>query len=140
MKHFKMEELVRCYRDEGRCRECLLKQRASRLPNDAEANLRALVEAVLDPAREQLGMPITVNSGFRCAKHNAHVGGVVNSQHLRGEAADVCCEDNKKLGKIIEQGVFDQLIYYPTFLHVSYKRLGANRHKVLYKIVKEEEI
>ena len=140
MKHFKMEELVRCYRDERRCRECLLKQRASRLPNDAEANLRALVEAVLDPAREQLGKPITVNSGFRCAKHNAHVGGVVNSQHLRGEAVDLCCEDNERLAEIIEtNGKFDQLLRYKRpngsirFVHVSWKRNGMNRKMKLNK-------
>lgn len=39
-----------------------------------------------------------------------------------------------KLARIIvQQGRFDQLILYPTFLHVSYKRNGANRHKVLRK-------
>ena len=140
MKHFKMEELVRCYRDDGRCRECPLKQRASRLPNDAEENLRALVEQVLDPAREKLGKPITVNSGFRCTKHNAAVGGVANSQHLRGEAADVCCEDNERLAEIIEEnGRFDQLIRYKRpngsirFVHVSWKRNGMNRKMKLNK-------
>ena len=55
MKHFKIEELIRCYRNEDRCPECPLKQRAERAPNDVEANERALVEAVLDPAREKLG-------------------------------------------------------------------------------------
>ena len=129
-----MEELVRCYRDDGRCRECPLKQRASRLPNNAEENLRALVEQVLDPAREKLGKPITVNSGFRCTKHNAVVGGVANSQHMRGEAADLSCEDNERLAEIIEaNGKFDQLIRYKRpkgsvrFVHVSWKRNGTNR-------------
>ena len=140
MKHFKMEELVRCYRDDGRCRECPLKQRASRLPKDAEENLRALVEEVLDPAREKLGKSITVNSGFRCTKHNAAVGGVANSQHLRGEAADVCCEDNERLAEIIEaNGKFDQIIRYKRpngsirFVHVSWKRNGMNRKMKLNK-------
>lgn len=135
-----MEELVRCYRDDGRCRECPLKQRASRLPNDAEENLRALVEEVLDPAREKLGKPITVNSGFRCTKHNAGVGGVANSQHLRGEAVDLCCEDNERLAEIIEtNGKFDQLIRYKRpngsirFVHVSWKRNGMNRKMKLNK-------
>ena len=140
MKHFKMEELVRCYRDDGRCRECPLKQRPSRLPNDAEENLRALVEEVLDPAREKLGKPITVNSGFRCTKHNAAVGGVANSKHLRGEAVDLCCEDNERLAEIIEtNGKFDQLIRYKRpngsirFVHVSWKRNGMNRKMKLNK-------
>ena len=134
MKHFKIEELIRCYREEGRCPECPLKTRAEIVPNGAEENERALVEAVLDPARERLGMAITVNSGFRCALHNRRVGGVANSQHIRGEAADVHCDDNRKLARIIvEAGRFDQLIIYPTFVHVSWKRLGGNRKEVLRK-------
>ena len=62
------------------------------------------------------------------------VGGVRNSQHLRGEAADVTCADLPRLkALIIENGQFDQLIDYGTFLHVSYKRIGQNRHQRLKK-------
>lgn len=43
----------------------------------------------LDKIREKLGMPITINSGIRCATHNANEGGVANSQHLYGRAADL---------------------------------------------------
>lgn len=121
MKWFKKEDfLCRC----GKCK----------MPAEVEGNLMALVENVLEPAREKLGLPIIVNSGYRCERHNRHVGGVANSQHLSGEAADIRCEDNKRLVKIIvEAGRFDQLIIYPTFIHVSFKRLGANRKQVLYK-------
>lgn len=122
---------------EFRCRCC------GGLPPDAQENIRALVEAVLDPARERYGGPVTVNSGFRCAKHNREVGGVSASQHLRGEAADICPVKSEK-GKvkselerlkeiIISQGRFDQLIIYDGFLHVSYKKNGGNRHQVLKK-------
>lgn len=98
------------------------------------ANIKALVEEVLDPAREKLGKPIVVNSGYRCPKHNLAVGGVKNSQHMAGEAADICCEDNKLLKQIIvENGKYDQLIEYPTFLHVSWKRNGVNRKQRLIK-------
>ena len=104
------------------------------LPPLARENVKALVTEVLDPVREKLGMPIVVNSGYRCEKHNKDVGGVRNSQHLRGEAADIHCADNKRLKQlIIENGKFDQLITYPTFLHVSYKRTGGNRHQRLKK-------
>lgn len=120
MKHFKFEEF--------RCRCC------SGLPPDAQENIRALVEAVLDPARERYGGPVMVNSGFRCAKHNREVSGVPASQHLCGEAADVCCADNKRLAEIIEaNGKYDQLIRYLNkngsirFIHVSWKRNGVNR-------------
>ena len=117
MRYFEMKEFA--------CKCC------GQLPPSAEQNLQALVEHVLDPARERLGMPITVNSGYRCPAHNKAVGGVKNSQHLKGEAADITCADNKKLAEIIEQlDNFDQLIVYPTFLHVSYKRQGVNRESI----------
>lgn len=117
MKHFKFEE--------SRCRCC------GGLPPLARANIEALVDNVLDPARQKFGGPVLVNSGYRCPKHNAEVGGVANSQHMKGEAADV---RPREVGKIIEElGKYDQLIYYPTFVHVSWKRTGANRKQILYK-------
>ena len=120
MKWFKEKEFA--------CKCC------GQLPPLARENVKALVSEVLDPVREKLGMPIVVNSGYRCEKHNKDVGGVRNSQHLRGEAADIHCSDNERLKQlIIENGKFDQLITYPTFLHVSYKRTGGNRHQRLKK-------
>ena len=122
---------------EFRCRCC------GGLPPDAQENIRALVEAVLDPARERYGGPVTVNSGYRCAKHNREVGGVSASQHLRGEAADITVVNSEKIIDkselarlkqiIIDNGRFDQLIDYGTFLHVSWKRNGGNRKQKLIK-------
>ena len=111
-----------------------------RMPDSARANIEALVEQVLDPAREGYGKPVCVNSGYRCARHNAAVGGVAGSQHMRGEAADICCSDNERLARIIEEnGRYDQLIRYMgpggkiRFIHVSWKRNGVNRKQVLRK-------
>lgn len=118
MQHFKIEEF--------RCR-CCGKVACTE-------NIESLVQAVLDPAREKLEKPIYVNSGYRCPKHNAEVEGVPNSQHMRGEAADITCSDNHRLAEIIEQnGRYDQLIRYLNrdgsirFIHVSWKRNGVNR-------------
>lgn len=101
-------------------------------------NLVALCERVLDPAREELGMPITVSSGFRNNIINQLVGGAVNSQHTTGEAADLVCSDNAKLFNYIRNNlIFDQLIWEfgddtrPTWVHVSYSRQGVNRKEVL---------
>ena len=129
MKYFKMKEF-----------EC---HDGCEMPASAQENIAALMEAVLDPARERLGKAIRVNSGYRCPKHNLKVGGAVGSQHMKGEAADVVPGDSgqvtgdslERLVRIIkEQGVFDQMIVYPTFVHVSYKRIGTNRHQVLTKV------
>lgn len=129
MKYFKIKEF-----------EC---HDGCEMPASARENIEALVEAVLDPARGRLGKAIRVNSGYRCAKHNLKVGGAVGSQHMKGEAADVVPGESgqvtgdslERLVRIIkEQGVFDQMIVYPTFVHVSYKRIGINRHQVLKKV------
>ena len=46
---------------------------------------------IADKIREKIGKPITINSGLRCKTHNSNVGGVSNSQHLLGNAADLGC-------------------------------------------------
>lgn len=47
----------------------------------------------VDEIRRRLGIPVSIvdsgGSGVRCQKHNAEVGGVYNSEHLYGRAADL---------------------------------------------------
>lgn len=137
MKWFNKNEMIRCYRERKQdcCRECRLTQAVKKLPNGLDENMEALVTDVMDPAREKLGMPIYCNSGFRCPIHNAACPGASKtSQHMKAEAMDVHCADNRRLARIIvEAGRFDQLILYPTFIHVSWKRQGGNRKQILRK-------
>lgn len=73
-------------------------------------NLNRLAD-YLDGIREKLGKPILVSSGYRCPVLNKAVGGVANSQHQKGLAADLVCADMAKLESVlIETGGFDQLI------------------------------
>lgn len=99
----------------------------------AVENMSALITHCLDPLRDAYGAPITVNSGYRCEKLNAAVGGVSNSQHMSGEAADLDVGSrahNKALYelaiKLQKQGVlqFDQLLDEKGFswVHISYSR------------------
>jgi uncharacterized protein YcbK (DUF882 family) len=44
---------------------------------------------VLEAFRAAVGQPVTVNSAYRCPAHNAAVGGVLNSEHVQGIAADI---------------------------------------------------
>lgn len=98
------------------------------------ANLHALVDNVLDPAREKLGAPIRVNSGWRSYETNIAVGGTKNSQHCRGEACDITCRDLNRLWQIIGSLPYDQRILYRKkgFIHVSFKRNGKNRQQTIY--------
>jgi hypothetical protein len=109
------------------------------VPNSEQrANLEHLVSVILDPAREWFNAPIRVNSGFRSERVNDAIGGARGSQHLKGEAADISCNSNGILFRhILNGGKFDQLIWEfgdsanPQWIHVSVKRLVANRGEVL---------
>lgn len=39
--------------------------------------------------REHFNEPVTINSGYRCDKHNKKVGGATGSRHTKGQAADI---------------------------------------------------
>lgn len=96
-------------------------------------NLCALVHHVLQPLRDHYGQPVKISSGYRCQALNKAVGGVTNSQHIRGQAADI-----KILGVtpthiadyIANHLPYDQVILYPTFVHVSYSIQANRRHRL----------
>ncbi len=107
---------------------------------EATANLEELVRVVLDPAREAFGKAVHINSGYRSVRLNRAVGGVCDSQHLRGEAADLSTgslRGNRRLYEILLTLPHDQLIWErgndhgPAWVHVSYRRVGENRGEVL---------
>lgn len=99
-------------------------------------NLTALIDNILDPLREAWGAPIIVTSGYRCPRLNKAVGGAANSQHTKGEAADIRSlsdsrADNMRLLKLLLcMGLpYDQVICEypdaqgrPDWIHVSYSR------------------
>ena len=55
------------------------------------AALTALCVDVLEPLRAELGVPLTIHSGYRCPAQNRRCGGAKASQHMLGTAADVVC-------------------------------------------------
>ena len=77
MKYFTVDEM------------CKTNTGLANVPTKEESdNLVFLIEKLLDPARQKLGLPIKISSGFRSQAVNRRVGGVFNSQHTKGEAAD----------------------------------------------------
>lgn len=71
----------------------------------------------LDELRELYGKPLIVNSAYRCPKHNAEVGGVKNSQHLLGIAADI--KDVSKDFRDLAYSLGWTLIEYKRFTHID---------------------
>lgn len=72
--------------------------------------------------REHYGAPIVINSGYRCQRHNADVGGVVNSYHMIGAALDIrpLESDDYNLVLYLAEKFFDVVIPYKSkgFIHV----------------------
>ncbi|WP_407310184.1 D-Ala-D-Ala carboxypeptidase family metallohydrolase [Pseudomonas sp. nanlin1] len=98
------------------------------------ANLQCLAKT-LDRIRQHLGRPIRINSGYRCAALNAAVGGVGESAHLAGLAADLWVPGwtaRQAAEAIIASAVpFDQVILeYDRWVHVAVA-LQAPRQQVL---------
>lgn len=105
-----------------------------------ERNINLLVDNVLDPVRDMVDTPIIITSGYRCPQVNRLVGGVDNSQHMSGCAADfhvmgftpsMMYEAFLYISNTLE---FDQLIFYRSknIIHVSYVENG-NRHEAFLK-------
>lgn len=102
-----------------------------------KANIKSLCEKVLQPFRDYLGREIIVTSGFRCKELNEAVGGVVDSQHTTGQAADITPSDYgnfmmRDIVWLITNLPFDQLIIYRDFIHISYVATDKNRRKLLF--------
>ena len=133
MKYFTFRELLHS--------NVALQNDVDNLPPQYEAakvyyNLVVLVDNLLDPIRERFVVPMVITSGYRCEKVNKMVGGVDNSQHMKGKAVDFCFAGFSKkemaaaFFEIAEEFDFDQLIYYKKkgIIHISYNR-DKNRHQ-----------
>ena len=123
--HFTLEELT------------VTKSGLSNIPNTEQINqLRILCRDILEPLRDYVGSSIIVDSGFRSPYVNKAVGGVITSQHILGQAADIHCisltafELYKAIDKLVLEGQFNigQCILYKNshFVHVS---LPSRTHK-----------
>lgn len=100
--------------------------------------LHDLIDNVLNPINLMVG-ELKINSGYRSEDLNEMVGGVPNSQHMKGQAADIRCgrSDKENVEYLDEVEDFakrylnyDQLIRYDTFIHVSYNALRNRRQYI----------
>ena len=70
-----------------------------------ENGINPILLEKLDALREAIGKPIHVDCMYRCPSHNAEVGGVPNSQHLLGNAADVLVPDGWTVDSLADLAV-----------------------------------
>jgi len=77
---------------------------------------------LLDKARAIANVPFVITSGYRCKDYNKYVGGVADSSHTKGYAADIQVENShmrcKMLAALISVG-FNRIGIADTFIHVD---------------------
>ena len=129
--HFSLQELTKSSTAERR-------GIANEPDDEAVENLIMVCETILEPVREQYGIPFIPNSGFRCLELNRAIGSSDRSQHTTGEAVDfeVPGISNKEVALWVKENCkFDQLIleFYKEgdpasgWVHCSYVIEGENR-------------
>lgn len=80
----------------------------------------------VDEIRRRLGVPVSIvdagGSGVRCPQHNANVGGVANSNHLYGKAADLhSSKSPEEMARVAEavMGNTGEIGIYSWGIHVA---------------------
>ena len=131
--HFKLSEFTEC--------RTAQKHGIVNVPGpEAVENLRKLCKGCLEPLREELGLPVVVTSGFRTKRLNSLLAHASDrSQHMLGQAADFYVGRGSrelliKAFRLIvtsERIDYDQLIIYPSFIHVSFVSKERNRRDIL---------
>lgn len=104
----------------------------SEIPNDVLPNIIELANN-LQVLRDAIGKSITINSGYRSPKYNAKIGGVKDSQHVKGKASDlrVSGMTPKELAEVIEELIKRKKMkeggigIYPNFTHYDIRGTKA---------------
>lgn len=134
--HFTLEEMI--------ASDTARRKGWTNIPEDADAkNLLVLCTTLLEPVRELLGTPLKINSGYRSPQLNAAVGGVLNSAHMEGRAADFVTPQmdlNVAFEKIAQSKMqWDQLIWEwnkvgSQWIHIAIPRDGEKPRRQVLKM------
>ncbi|MEO0132611.1 MAG: D-Ala-D-Ala carboxypeptidase family metallohydrolase [candidate division WOR-3 bacterium] len=93
------------------------------MPPLAQKNITEIVIPGLTFIRKNTGIPMIITSGYRSPEHNAKVGGVKNSEHTLGLAADVAVKNAIMRYKFIKYALaypITRIGVYNTFLHFGF--------------------
>lgn len=125
-EHFKLNEFIKS--------DVAAKNGIDNTPSKEVIDNISELAVLLEKIRRKWNNPLIITSGYRCEKLNKLIGGAKNSQHLKGQAADIISKDNKELFKLIMQMVYNgeitigQLIDEKNYrwLHISTPHLKTD--------------
>ena len=85
-------------------------------------NMSPIFMKNLQELRDIYAQPMVINSGYRCKSHNSKVGGVENSKHLSGIAADIAVHDAHSRYRLVQIALrlgFKGIGIYKSFIHLD---------------------
>ena len=103
-----------------------------KMPEDVFFNIQKLASQ-LQYIRDFIDLPIKLTNAYRCADHNEKIGGVSDSQHLLGKAADIqvktlppkdlykVIDTLAEYGRVLQGGLGE----YNTFVHYDIRKTKA---------------
>lgn len=108
----------------------------AKMPDDVFENIKKVANE-LQVLRDVLKQPININSAYRSPSHNRKVGGVKNSQHVKGTAVDIVVKGLSteqlayKIDELISKGIMQQggIGIYDTFVHYDIFFDGKNKRR-----------
>jgi len=107
-----------------------------KMPDKVFNNIK-IVASNLQELRNTIDKPIKLTNAYRCQEHNAKVGGVPSSQHIKGLAADIQVKNLKPsdVADVIEHEMVNGRLKhggigrYDTFTHVDFRGYNARWDK-----------
>tara|TARA_R110000824_G_scaffold68953_2_gene177765 strand:+ start:8149 stop:8544 length:396 start_codon:yes stop_codon:yes gene_type:complete len=98
------------------------------LPGSGKEKMDINLLMILDNMRHRSGIPYKITSGYRSSEYNKKIGGVKNSAHIQGKAADISATDSRTKYSIIEAA-----------LHFGIQRIGVASNFIHIDIQEETE-
>lgn len=91
-------------------------------PGSGQEHMNPQFVRILDDVRACAGIPFFITSGYRTPAHNAKVGGVPNSSHVKGLAVDIAAITDSQKQTIAECAIrngITRIGWGPTFIHLD---------------------
>jgi uncharacterized protein YcbK (DUF882 family) len=98
------------------------------LPGSGKEKMDVNLLMILDNMRHRSDIPYKITSGYRSPEYNKKIGGVKNSPHIKGKAADISAPDSRTKYLILEAA-----------LHFGIERIGVGSNFIHIDIQEKPE-